>query len=541
MSLFRFHKTAAFVAAVGLLFSLSAALTAPVSATVGTDFFVIDEVLLDGRDVIDADASSDGNVIVAVRAGTESGAPRDAFLFDRSVEQQIQLVDSDVVNGVSVSADGSLTAVAGVGEVLLFDRAGTTVGSVPLEDRRVLDIDLAGGSNQLAILYLGEVVIHDLVDGSAEFRWESEIVTSVCCQRFVSAISISDNGQRFLAVRVATQRFSATGYSNIVVDVASNTEIETSTASPGAISADGSTVAWVLRNTDGSGELEVVDLESGESQRLNEPITFDSWAIHAAVNRIALSSTGDLVAFTTTTALSAFDQAKKVPTEPTEGPTSSQDAYIWHRATDSLTFASVPSDANTRRKQVMHWLHLDDESSQLLTVRDGGLEVAVPMSEATLSCAGSAVTVNLLLGQKTTSGDDVVFGTPVDDRIGSRRGNDVVCAGSGDDVILGGEMVFAGDGADLIIDAVEVFGGDGQDTIRRAQTAHGEAGRDNIRGTNGPDFLFGGDGHDRISGGKGDDEIDGGAGSDKITGGRGNDSCFFVETIDSVRRCTAVD
>jgi len=114
-------------------------------------------------------------------------------------------------------------------------------------------------------------------------------------------------------------------------------------------------------------------------------------------------------------------------------------------------------------------------------------------------CNGLAITVDLNLGDRPTSGDDVILGTPAADKIIALGGNDTICGEGGDDIINAGP---------------------GNDWVK------GDAGDDVIRGGAGDDELFGEAGDDLILGHLGDDTIDGGGGLDSIAGGDGSDIIY---------------
>ena len=103
-----------------------------------------------------------------------------------------------------------------------------------------------------------------------------------------------------------------------------------------------------------------------------------------------------------------------------------------------------------------------------------------------------------------TPGDDVLRGTPKDDRI---------CGFSGDDVLVGGG------GMD------ELRGGAGNDRLV------GGRGRDTLLGEEGADRLFGGGGRDTLAGNAGADWIDGGFARDVLTGGNGDDRLFARDGV----------
>ena len=139
-----------------------------------------------------------------------------------------------------------------------------------------------------------------------------------------------------------------------------------------------------------------------------------------------------------------------------------------------------------------------------------------PAPTPTLQCGGLDVTVNLNLGQVPTAGNDVILGTPGNDRIVAGDGFDVICGEGGDDTII------AGDGQDV------VFGGAGDDIIEAGQ------GRDVVYGQDGDDIIAGGRGKDTLIGGAGDDAIRGNEGTDTIEGGAGDDILRGGQKADTI-------
>ena len=142
--------------------------------------------------------------------------------------------------------------------------------------------------------------------------------------------------------------------------------------------------------------------------------------------------------------------------------------------------------------------------------------VPAPTPTPTLQCGGLDVTVNLNLGQVPTAGNDVILGTPGNDRIVAGDGFDVICGEGGDDTII------AGDGQDV------VFGGAGDDIIEAGQ------GRDVVYGQDGDDIIAGGRGKDTLIGGAGDDAIRGNEGTDTIEGGAGDDILRGGQKADTI-------
>ncbi len=64
--------------------------------------------------------------------------------------------------------------------------------------------------------------------------------------------------------------------------------------------------------------------------------------------------------------------------------------------------------------------------------------IAPTASAQEATCAGRPVTVNIALGERPTSGPDVILGTPGDDVINGLGGRDVICGLGGNDRFDGG-------------------------------------------------------------------------------------------------------
>jgi Ca2+-binding RTX toxin-like protein len=123
-----------------------------------------------------------------------------------------------------------------------------------------------------------------------------------------------------------------------------------------------------------------------------------------------------------------------------------------------------------------------------------------------------------------TDGDDVIHGTPHDDRLFGGAGNDIIHGHEGDDLLDGGvgdDQLFGGPGNDSLL------GGAGQDQL------FGGTGDDQLSGGSGNDHLLGEAGRDRLDGGSGDDILDGGADPDRLIGGAGDD-ILSVDNIHDV-------
>lgn len=118
----------------------------------------------------------------------------------------------------------------------------------------------------------------------------------------------------------------------------------------------------------------------------------------------------------------------------------------------------------------------------------------------TRKCGGFKVTVDIMLGQTPTNGNDVIAGTPWPDVINAKKGHDRVCGMDGSDVISGGngnDRIYGGNGYDKLV------GDRGNDILR------GGNGKDTLKGKGGKDTLIGGNGNsDVCKGGNGVDVLD---------------------------------
>jgi alpha-tubulin suppressor-like RCC1 family protein len=138
----------------------------------------------------------------------------------------------------------------------------------------------------------------------------------------------------------------------------------------------------------------------------------------------------------------------------------------------------------------------------------GQMGDALAPTGVTLSqCDGRDVTVDLNLGEITTAGADVVFGTAGHDSIDGLGGADRICGG------LGADRLTGRNGADRLV------GGAGDDTLDGGDQA------DTLEGGIGADHAYGRNGNDVANGGAGIDTLDGGTGTDRLNGGPHRDIC----------------
>jgi Ca2+-binding RTX toxin-like protein len=115
---------------------------------------------------------------------------------------------------------------------------------------------------------------------------------------------------------------------------------------------------------------------------------------------------------------------------------------------------------------------------------------------------------------RTGSGNDLINGNEVGNRLISNAGHDTVRGLGGQDAIFGGvgnDKLFGGSQND------NMSGGEGLDFVL------GQTGNDRVSADAGNDVARGGDGNDRVAGGEGDDRINGNLGNDVVIGGAGID------------------
>ncbi|MFO8127398.1 calcium-binding protein [Yoonia sp.] len=126
----------------------------------------------------------------------------------------------------------------------------------------------------------------------------------------------------------------------------------------------------------------------------------------------------------------------------------------------------------------------------------------------------------------SSSGTQVMHGSPGNDVIDGNSGNDTIFGGLGNDMIAGGidnDTLYGGHGNDMI------WGGDGDDIIEAGQ------GNDSLYGGRGDDLITSGLGNNTISAGRGHDAVHAFSGINTIHGGPDSDLLlggFQADTID---------
>jgi Ca2+-binding RTX toxin-like protein len=140
------------------------------------------------------------------------------------------------------------------------------------------------------------------------------------------------------------------------------------------------------------------------------------------------------------------------------------------------------------------------------------------------------------------SGDDFLSGGPGEDKIVGGAGSDTAdYSEKADDVVatLAGSATsivkVGGVDEDQIREIENVNGGSGNDILTGDGLANrlaGNDGDDRLAGGDGNDVLLGGAGRDKLDGGKGNDELDGGPGNDVLIGGKNSDSFVFSTALD---------
>jgi Ca2+-binding RTX toxin-like protein len=179
-------------------------------------------------------------------------------------------------------------------------------------------------------------------------------------------------------------------------------------------------------------------------------------------------------------------------------------------------------------------------------VRDG---VDTLSEVQTLVFADLTIGIAQLFGINSlgTSGNDMMLGTELIDRIDGGAGNDTVEGGGEGDELIGGlgidTLSYAGSSAGVNVTlraglAALTAGGDAQGDVATGfenltgsefdDTLTGDTGNNILLGGGGDDSLAGGAGADSLSGGDGQDVLRGGAGADRLDGGDGIDWASFA-------------
>ena len=138
---------------------------------------------------------------------------------------------------------------------------------------------------------------------------------------------------------------------------------------------------------------------------------------------------------------------------------------------------------------------------------------------------------------KGTNSDDILIGTPGDDKLIGKKGDDILDGAAGNDKLngnSGSDVLVGGSGDDKLNgnkgdDTLD--GGSGDDKLNGNSgddVLVGGAGIDKLNGNSGDDILVGGGGDDRIKGGSGNDTLDGGGGNDNVKAGSGDDLAIYV-------------
>ncbi len=182
---------------------------------------------------------------------------------------------------------------------------------------------------------------------------------------------------------------------------------------------------------------------------------------------------------------------------------------------------------------------------------------------------GSTETIEGKIIIGSNKADDIT-GTPFDEVICAKNGNDTVRGGEGADTIYGGNgndslygegfdrpTVCADPGAYMHECDDMIYGNNGKDKI------YGENGDDELAGGTGKDWLYGDNEtcpesstvdiggvltdvpncDDELDGGNGKDALNGGPGDDDLDGGRSKDQCTGTDTDTSglIVRCETTD
>jgi Ca2+-binding RTX toxin-like protein len=149
---------------------------------------------------------------------------------------------------------------------------------------------------------------------------------------------------------------------------------------------------------------------------------------------------------------------------------------------------------------------------------------------------------------KSTKGDDDVFGTKGNDTLDGLGGNNTLNGGGGNDLLIGDtghDVLIGGTGVDTIAYSRALSGvnvnlttglGSSGDALGDIYT-----GIENALGSSLSDVLTGSAGSNSLDGGAGTDSLSGGAGADSLTGGLGNDTLIGGIGADNLNGGTGED
>ena len=249
-----------------------------------------------------------------------------------------------------------------------------------------------------------------------------------------------------------------------------------------SISADGTRIAFVSPNGFGApnpgvqSDAFVADTRAGTTSAMTFATTDDE-----AVQRAVLDGTGRRV----------------VVVNKLEGRDAAQSRDLGGAVRNGVV---VPGNATNDEE-----VDVDQSGTRIATISngnptgqnvDGTDEVFLSTCSAppaAPTCNGLYASVRFGLGDRPTTGNDVIVGTPGVDAVNAKGGNDRFC---------------------------------------------GLGGNDTFNGGNGDDRAAGGAGNDRLRGDAGDDRLVGDAGNDVLQGGAGPDTCQGGPGQDTASTCT---
>ena len=237
------------------------------------------------------------------------------------------------------------------------------------------------------------------------------------------------------------------------------------------------------------------------------------------------------------------------------------------------TFQDVDTDFNARNLTGDVTVNLGAVFGNAAIAGDaldsGGVEIDDPNGTLVYLSGNGGDTVvgtggnDIIVGDHTGAGDDVIAGRDGDDIIFGNGGADVLYGDDGNDTLDGGagdDRLLGGNGDDTFIGGAgsdEMRGGLGIDTVDYADSAAGVNVRlwakfaqlggdaagdtlfgienvigsdhnDDLQGTHGVNVMRGGAGDDRLRAWDGDDILEGGEGNDILEGGNGADTFVFA-------------
>lgn len=184
----------------------------------------------------------------------------------------------------------------------------------------------------------------------------------------------------------------------------------------------------------------------------------------------------------------------------------------------------------------------DGGGIDMLDGRHLSSDLTLRLTAGEFSSANAGITDHFAIAYGTTienayggTGDDLIIGNDVANRLQGGAGDDTLLGAGGDDILVGEA---GADNLDGEAGNDRLYGGDGDDTLAGgtgndlllgnddSDTLYGDNGDDHLYGGKGDDTIYGGDDNDRLFGETGVDILYGEAGNDRLYAAHGNDTLY---------------